>query len=241
MGLVSHKLDIFSDGSILDEPPITETIHLFQYGDDYQVFGEVRDCAVAGCPAVMVLQDKPDTVFDQQWQYFLYAINKGMTLGAIAACLGDTKALTNAREDKANYISGMNLDKAPPNLDKLRTFALNTHAGRVEGNMLRVTTLDGNNPPPLNPGWSYPRSLEEVDLRAYKYIPQNHRYLFLDCTNIKSQSGGGYKIGPWANGLERAWIGDGRPHTFFPLVSRYPILTPLSHWRAVTSFPSPFK
>src|SRR3990172_624189 len=47
--------------------------------------------ASSGNPAVIVLYDAPDTIFDQQWQYFVYAANKAMQLNSIIALMGDSK------------------------------------------------------------------------------------------------------------------------------------------------------
>src|SRR5690242_21489944 len=81
---------------------------LYQYGDDLQVYGMLRGCAygsgdnTSGCPAVQTLKNDYDTEFTEQWQYFLYACNLGMSLGAIVSLMGDEKALMNKtglRED----------------------------------------------------------------------------------------------------------------------------------------------
>jgi hypothetical protein len=125
------------------------------------------------------------------------------------------------------------------------TFLRRSIAKFTSANALRLTTFDGNQPPPLNPGWSQPKTLEEVDIRAYAITPATHRWMFLDCKNVRWKAPAGAPkflgYGPWANGLVRDWLGDGKMHTFFPLVSKYEIITPLSWWKRVDSFPSPFR
>lgn len=254
---------------------------LYQYGDDFQVLGSLRACASVGCPAVMVLVDQPDTIFDLHWQLYLVAINFGMSLNAICGLMGFQKALMNNSglgnpgAPRANYILRNDLASPAPRLDKLRTFDLNTHTGTPgyrlafalaniltaarnrsfpgvrsamaaisSNNALIVQTLNGNLPPPMKPGTRRPTCTEEVKPDDYEILPSTHRHLFLDCSNIKSQLGGGYKIGPFAHGTLRPWLDDGRVHSFFPLVSvRDQVVTPLGNWRRVPSgapFPSPF-
>lgn len=228
---------------------------LYQYGDDFQCLGSARSCASGGCPAVMVLPDErtaaPDTIFTEQWQYYVYAINMGMNESAIIALMGDAKALFNntgfGNPDKPvnNYISGKTGYAKDPRLDKLRTFALNTHALKRSGDKLLLLTMDGTKNPPLKPGRSYPRSKAEINPDDYLYLPETHRYLFLDCTNVRwkpSTSGQFLAYGPFANGLVRPWIGDGKIHSFMPLVSTRLNYCPTNEWNLVTGeFPSPFR
>lgn len=228
----------------IDSPVLP--IPLFQYRSDVEVLGSVRDCASGGCPAVMVLNDQPDTVFDKQWQFFEYAINPGMSLNAIIALMGDQKALMNNTgfgdegDPRANYLTGNNLSSPLPRLDKLRTFGWNTHTGTVEGEYLVVKTFDGTKPPPLKSGRVYPETLADVKLDDYLITPQTNLEMFLDCSNVKWKADGGAWYGPFANGAIRDWLGDGRIHSFFPLVSRYRVLSPLKNWKRVSVFPSAF-
>lgn len=219
-------------------------------GDDYQVFGGPRECASGGCPAVVTLPDertsRPDTEFEAQWQYYVYAINKGMSLNAIIALMGSGKALFNTGKGippRRNALTGNMGNGIWPRLDKLRTFGLNTHALKNLGNdTLQLLTMDGNNYPLLKAGKSYPRNLSQVNPDDYFYMPQTHRWLFLDCTNVKLKLGGKLDYGPFAHGLIRDWIGDNTPHSFFPLVSKYTNICPAREWNLVTGeFPSPFR
>jgi hypothetical protein len=216
-------------------------VQLYQYGEDEQVLGGVRSCASAGgCPAVMVLNDAPDTVFDKQWQFFLYAINPGMPTNAIIALMGDGKALMNNtgigddENPRANYISGTDLDAPPPRLDKLRTFARNLHTGVEMGQDLLVKTFDGNNPPPLKPGRTYPETLAEVNLDNYLITPQTNLEMFLVCNNIQTKPGNQTSIFPFDNGGRYAWTPQPTEmYSFFPLVSRFRIVSPLANWNKI--------
>lgn len=117
-------------------------------------------------------------------------------------------------------------------------------------NLLRLTVLDGRQPPPMkiNPhtGLPYPRprSIAEVVPEHYLYTPPTHRPLFVDLTNVKVQADKSIAYGPWSNGLVRPWIGDNKPHTFFPLVTTHDPISPLSKWIKLplgSAFPSPFR
>jgi len=222
---------------------------LYQLGDDFQILGEARECASGGCPAIVVLQDKPDTVFSKNWQLFLYAINIGMQIGSIISLMGDAKALMNTTEGNgANYITNGNLDKPDPNLDKLRGFALDTYAGKSDGVNLRLLTMDGSQSPPMktNPftgkPYPYPGNIGEVDTSHYLYHPSTHRYMFLDCKNVQWKlNPKRLAYGPFDKGVIRSYIPDNEIHTFFPLVSRFGIIIPLKFANKVSTFPSPFR
>lgn len=212
-------------------------LQLYQYGEDEQVLGKIRDCAVDGCPAVMVLNDDPNTIFDKQWQFFLYAINPGMTLGAITALMGHTKALMNNTgvgnpgSPRANHLEGEDLRSPSPRLDKLRTFARNIHTGIELGNDLQVKSFDGNYPPPLKPGRTYPDTLADVNVDDYLITPKTNLEMFLVCNNIRTKPGNQTSISPFDNGGRYDWTPEpAEIYTFFPLVSRFKILSPLENW-----------
>lgn len=246
--LLTKRISTYSDGSFIEEVMEEEIppVQLYQYREDVEALGELRGCAYTGCPAVMVLRGDPDTILTEQWQYFIYAINKGMSINAIASLLGNQKAITNAPEGQheKNYISGENMDGELPRLPKLLTFSRNVHACTEVNGMLKVKTFDGNLPPPLKVGRSYPRSLAEVNPDDYLIMPKYHREMFLVCNNVKATSGGSI-VFPFAHGITRDWIGDNNIYTFFPLVSWYKdILTPPSKWIKLPTnspFPSPYR
>ena len=238
----SHVVELYIDGvlefrKVLGTPSPVPQIQLYQFGEDEQVLGRVRDCAAGGCPAVMVVRDNPDTIFDQQWQFFLYAINPGMSPSAISNLMGDTTALMNNTgvgdpdNPRANYITGEDLNEPPPRLDKLRTFARNIHTGIEVGSNLQLKTFDGNIPPPLKPGRTYPETLAQVNLDDYLITPQTNLEMFLVCNNIRTAPGNRTSIFPLANGGIYDWTPEpAEMYSFFPLVSRFPVFSPLQNW-----------
>lgn len=194
---------------------------------------DVRDCAGGGdgCPAVMVIRDAPDTILDKQWQFYLVAINQGMRLNNIATLLKRSTALTNDPDGGCrNYILGENLG-APecPRLDKFRTFSRNTHAAVPEGDRWRLITQNGNQPPALKPGRSYPASLDAVRLDDYLFTPATHPYLFLVCNNVQKKPGGMTSVFPFTGGVVRPWL-DSEIYTFFPFVSKFPQYIDPQNW-----------
>lgn len=222
---------------------------LAQYGEDEQVLGGIRACASGGCPAVMVLNDAPDTIFTKQWQYFVYAINPGMSLAAVVALMGDAKALFNntgfgSGTEFNNYLTG-NINRGrDPRLDKLRTFARATHAVMdYDDTRYKVLTFDGNKPPPLVDGATYPNTLAEVRLDIYKYTPQRAPWMFMACNNIKNKPGGLTSISPFANGAYYPWtVTPNEQFSFFPLVSWLPtVLSPKRNWNKVASVQNPYR
>lgn len=209
---------------------------------------EVRSCASQGCPAVMLLHDAPDTIFDRQWQYYLAAINGGMSLNAIWSLLGHTKALTNddPSEPLRNYLQGEDLDAAEcPRLDKLRTFSRNTHMAKQEPDgRWSLVTMDGNQPPAREPGLGYPARLEDARLEDYLYTPQSHPHLFLVCNNVRVKLGNQTSVFPFDGGVVQSWTGNDDPYTFFPLVSRFKVYLNLLNWTQLDVGqvpPSPFR
>lgn len=219
---------------------------------------KVRDCAYPGpdgngCPAVFTIIDDADTKFTDQWQFYLMAINEGMRLNNISGLMGHTKALMNRTgvgNGNRNAILGTDLNGETPKLDKLRTFALNSHAGTDDGTYVYLVTMNGNNPPEMkvdpSTGKPYPqpRTKSEIVRSNYKYLPETHRHLFLDCSNVKVKPGG-ISYGPFDNGIRLPWTGDDEMHSFFPFVSRKAVVkSPLAYWRKIpigSPFPSPFR
>lgn len=253
------NLEGFSGLEINLEPGLPPGYGYYQYKEDIESEnfgkGKLRGCAYphvdpstgtstdGGCPAVMVLSQDYDTKFDKQWQFYLYAINQGMTLAAIIAKLGDENALANKtgfREDdpKDNYLTGNVGYNKNPWLDKLRTFSRNIHLCLDVGNdLLKVVTLNGNYPPLLKGGERYPAQLTEVNVNKYYYTPQSHPEMFLVMSNVKAAPGGS-KVFPFAHGVTRPWrqaLGDNNIYTYFPLVSiKDDIIVPKSKWNKIS-------
>jgi hypothetical protein len=227
---------------------LPEGYSLYQCGEDIQVLGGVRGCASIGCPAVMLLQDAPDTIFTDQWMYYLYAINIKMNIAAVQALAGCRKALMNPSGvgdpcSRRNVLGGGDLDQPYPRLDKLRTFSRNTHACReFDADTLQILTMDGNKEPTLKPGRSYPRNTGEVNPDDYLYHPKTHPYLFLVCNNIRTKPGNETSVFPFANGALYDWFPYNEPVSFFPLVSKFgTILSSKRNWNKVSKYENPYR
>lgn len=97
-----------------------------------------------------------------------------------------------------------------------------------EQNVLDVWTFDSREPPPLKPGKSYPKSIEQVNPGDYLYLPQFDREKFL-VANIVNARG---EVVQFPRGALYDWIDGGRtPYTFVPHISNHgygPISYPMS-------------
>lgn len=199
-------------------------------------------------PEVYTLDDRGMTL-TKQWQFFIYAINKGMNIKKISAILGTRRAFSNKKgfpdprhpEDppRANWFLGANLTAGEPGFDKTRTCARAVMTGTVVGDKLRVKMLDGNLPPPLKEGRTYPERIEEVDPDDYLYTPWTHRYMFFAANTVDFKG----ETSPFPNGAKYDWTGDGTPYTWLPHVSKFPILYPLSKLELVPAgepIPNPY-
>lgn len=223
---LSKRIHVFSNGSYQVEFVGKQ---LYQIGDDLQFRGEVRSCASIGCPAVVVLIDEADTVFDKYWQYYEIAINWGMELNNIANLNREGTALMNNTgagvPDRRDWIMEENLS-APKDcqLDKLRSFCLNAHLGYDDGTYAYLEHMDGNNPPlmKINPAtgipYPQPESISEIVPNHYLMLPSDpvYRPYFLECTNVKWKPDQTLDYGSFPHGVMGS---DGRLHTYFPFVS----------------------
>jgi hypothetical protein len=238
-------LSVFSDGSIEGQSvlPPAALPPLWMHREDREVFGGVRSCAP--CPAVMVLKDDPHVVFSEQWQYYLLAINPGMTRENVMLLLdyrlafANRTGLTNPNDPRADYITGKHLDKAPPQLDKVRTCSRNVLTGTIVGDKLKATMFDSRQPPPLKPGRMYPTKVIDVNPDNYLYLPRTHPWMFLTA-NIVNQSG---DVVQFPRGAVYSWAGM-TPRSFMPHISNPSygdVLVPLSRLVRVTAVPSPYR
>lgn len=245
----SKRILVYPDGTYKIE---RFDLKLYQIGDDLKFLGEIRSCAYGGCPGVATLIDEADTVFDKYWQFYEIAINWGMSLNNISNLNGTAAALMNktgsGNPDRRDWILGENLSAEKDcQLDKLRSFCLNTHYGHDDGTFAYLEHMNGNNPPlmKIDPSTGkphpQPESIEEIVPDHYLMLPSNpiYRPYFLDCTNVKwkpdTQT---LAYGSFAHGL----LGeDGKLHSFFPFVSeKSEVKVPLTKLNIVDSFPSPF-
>ena len=215
-------------------------VPLWQHRDDRGALKRVRKCAP--CPAGFMMHEHRVQI-TRQWQFFIRAINPGMSLQHVAALFGPTKAFTNrARKDsRANHLMGTKLNRPDPEFDKVRTCALSVLTGIVSGEDLILTMLDGSQEPPLKVGRIYPETVEDINLDDYLFIPQTHRHFFF-AANIIRRDG---RTVPFPHGASYDWMNDDRTYTWLPHVKRaqfevrYPLtrLTPLPPG---ASLPSPY-
>jgi len=220
---------------------------LYQVREDKELFGYIRSCAP--CPAVVILKDDPHTTLNEQWQYYLRAINYAMTLENVYLLLDHHLAFANntgfrkESDPKADYFHRLDLDRKPPNLDKVRTCSRSVLTGQVVGDKLKVTTFDSRQPPPLKTGRSYPSWIENVNPNDYLYMPQTFPWMFL-VANIVNKAG--YVVQFPRGGLYE-WTKDNTPYSFLPHISNPSygaVLYPLSNLRALSStepIPSPYR
>lgn len=103
---------------------------LWMYLDDTQIRdsswgGGIRPCAP--CPAVWVLLDDPHASLGAQWQFYLRAINQNMALEDVFLLLDHQLAFANKTgfrnlaDLRADWFHLRDLDRKPPQLDKVRT------------------------------------------------------------------------------------------------------------------------
>jgi hypothetical protein len=224
----------------------------------------IRECAP--CPAVFTIFDDPHTFYDKQWQFYVRAINYGMTIPAVSALYAGNRAFFNNTgiPPHHNWLTGENADFHDPNADKVRTCARNVVTGvevfkirqvvsevirtrsvnnLLAPNMLQVTTFDSRLPPPLKAGRTYPNPVDQINLDDYAITPQTHRWMFL-VANIIGKNG---SIFPFGGGAVYPWTGESAPFSFLPHLSNHgygEVLYPLFHFARVAAgspIPSPYR
>lgn len=196
----------------------------------------------APTPAVFPLLEQ-NVIMTREWQFYLVAINPGMELRRVSAILEYHRAFANGTgfedpaDPRADFILRRNLTYPLPAMDKVRTCARSTLKGTLSGTSVTLDMLNGNEPPPLKPGFSHPLRVEDVNPEAYLYLPQTHPWYFF-AANIVQADG---RLIPFPNGASYTWVGDNTPRTFVPHVSRFTIVYPLSRLVPVTSPPYPYR
>jgi len=208
-----------------------------------------RPCASTGCPAVFTLKEPNLKMqMDMNWQFYLRAINYNMTLENVFLLLDNQLAFANNtgfdnldNPGKKDYFFGRTNYSELPRLDKDRTCSRNIVSGTIVGSYLKVTTLNGNNPPPLKPGKSYPQRIQDVNIDDYLYNPKDHPWLFVVANRVTVKPGNQTSVAPFPRGAIYPWTGDNNNYSFMPLVSREEILYPLKHLSRVSVKPSPYR
>ena len=185
-----------------------------------------------GFPDIIPLADGVQRVqLTQAWQNYIAAINPRMEKRRVAGLLGDAVAFTNGTgfgdTPRRNYLTNENLNaQALPLFDKVRTCGGACHTGVIEGDKLRLLTLDGNLPPP---------SIVDAN-------PLSHPHLFFHATIVwMSNDGEELARKPFVNKNAPApeW-GYDFGVTLMPLVSCVPILRPLEEVEAVSVYTLPY-
>lgn len=266
------------------EPMILPTRpSLWMVREDRELFGYIRSCAP--CPAVVILKSDAHAFLDEQWQYYLAAINYAMELENVYLLLDKSLAFANQtgfRKDgspKADYFHNKDLQYKPPNLDKVRSCVRNVLTGTIQysvtqaikeaatlvkslmmreqsvmgfrasfaalttNNVLNVWTFDSRQPPPLKPGRTYPRRVEEMDPDDYLYMPERDREKFL-IANIVNKAG---EVVQFPRGGLYPWTGDHTPYSFMPHISNHSfgdVLYPLANLVRLPEsapIPSPYR
>lgn len=124
---------------------------LWMVREDRDLFGYIRSCAP--CPGVVVLKNDPHAIMDEQWQYYLDAINYTMDLEDVYLLLDWRLAFANGSgfrkpdSPKADYFHRRDLASKPPSLDKVRTCVRNVLTGKEQYSLAQtlraVTSLVG--------------------------------------------------------------------------------------------------
>lgn len=243
----------FEDGSFVDlysrNLNLPDGYFLAQIGEYQQ--------APSGNPAVITLRDWADTVFNDQWQLYFYAVNFGMLKNNVSRCMGNTTELMNSTgvsdpgEPRRNAILEEDMNSLHfPYLDKLRTDALNCHAVRdYDDKYYQVWTMDGSHDPIMADGAVRPKTVTDVDkglVRAssYFYRPETSLFAFIIPNNFNTKPGNLTTISPFPGGLKYSWTPDpNEVYTFFPLVSRRkePVLSEKRLWKKVSTYQSPYR
>lgn len=234
---MTPQISIVTTVTRVPTTPSPPPVQLYQLGDDYKIFG---GASRSGVPAVvaLTLQDKPDVWFTRGWQFFLVAINMGVSMSAIISLEGDEKSFMNGTgidQGRNNYITGNIGFTRDPATDKFRSTCLSIHAGRDDGVWMYPAAMDGTKDPPMKPGRPAPQRLEDIRPEDYLYTPWEYPEMFVICTNVAWKANPkrlGY--GPYAHGIPRPWrqaMGDNEPYTYFPFVTtQQNVRTPLSWW-----------
>lgn len=204
--------------------------NLYRHKDDRELWGSdwsvERSCAP--CPAVHPLLPNSDhkVEFTEQWQYYVLAINFGMSISHVSALFGPKKAFTNRSDIRADWLLRRDLDRPNPDQDRVRSCSrAPLLVDSIQEGIGIIRMMDGTKPPPLKQGFSYPASLSEINPDAYLYHPRTNPGMFLVATITNS---GGFTR-PFPNGAVYDWIGDNQPYVFWPYVANREIIYPVEN------------
>lgn len=233
MATPTRRLSVFSDGSysVVDIPRPPSSSSLYRVQIDAEL-GRT-DRARSGNPMMFFLREG-SCLITREWQWYLMAINPGMTTHNIAMLLDNTKAFCNGTgfygtTDRQNWIENENITaQALPAWSKV--YVCGGAVVEIIGGV--VTTMDGSAPPLLADGYSYPMSqVQARNIRCYRYSPQSHPHLFFAAVNTHDD---GTPV-PFPHGATYPWYRGGQmPVSFIPLVADLrdgPVIYPPGEWK----------
>ncbi len=235
------SLNVKSDGSFSVENPTVQPT-FYRHKDDIELWGAEwnTERVCAPCPSVHPLLPNSDHKVEMtaQWQYYIRAINWGMTTWYVSALFGAKKAFTNRPVDdiRADWLLCKNLDRPNPDQDRVRSCSRSPiPVGTIIGDFCSIKMMTGTQPPPLKSGYNYPTRASNIDPDAYVYHPRTHPEMFLVAT-ITSATG---RTRPFPNGAVYNWK-DSSPYVFWPYVSNRPIVYTLENLVEVTGITNPY-
>jgi hypothetical protein len=175
-------------------------------------------------PMIWFFAETPGAILNKEWQFYLRAINPGMSVNALTAHLHYQKVVTNQQgfgmdgDPRRNYLKGEDLDAvdregnpAYPRMPK--TFTFGEAIVQIKNGF--VTTLDGRQPPPLKPAYSQPRVLAEAWEDIYLYTPRTHPHLFARAVTSVKTAAGEWVVRSFPNAALYPWYQDGNTPAFF--------------------------
>lgn len=174
----------------------------------------------------------------REWQLYLMAINPQMTTRDVSALLNYQVAFTNGtgfgKPDTAyqNWVLNEDTNSKKPNgdpllpqFDKVRTCAYACHTGVIVGDQLKLTTLDGNNPPP---------KIADVNPKSHPHLFFHATIVWMDVNNNELA-----RVPFEQRAVALAW-GYAFEVTIMPLVSCYDIYMPLDEVERVSAYSLPY-
>jgi hypothetical protein len=193
---------------------------------------------ISGAPDILQLGvgEGPRFEFTRAWQEYLCTLNPNVERSKVAGLLGNGVGFCNGTGFGGdtiyqNWITGEdtdveNSDGSPslPMFDKVRTCAYNCHSGKVEGDQLLITMMDGNLPPP---------DIADVNPAKHPFLFVFASIVYVDASGIEISRTHFPKRGAPAWGNERTV-------TILPLVSKYAVRCPLIHVERVENFTLPY-
>jgi hypothetical protein len=169
----------------------------------------------------------------REWQLYLMAINPQMTARDVSAILNYQVAFTNGtgfgKPDTPYQNWILNQDTKPsnplPQFDKVRTCAYACHTGVIVGDQLKLTTLDGNNPPP---------KIADVNPKSHPHLFFHATIVWMDVNNNELA-----RVPFEQRAVAPEW-GYAFEVTIMPLVSCYDIFMPLDEVERVSAYSLPY-